>query len=392
LWDSEYTNLPGFAVTSSTIFDVVKPVFGLGQTEEKPFNYPRPSGLTSGLNSQGGLVNGRAKADLLDPDIGNMYLDNWFLGVQRGLGRHMVVEADYIGSVGRNMYDRYNVNRFKGDLFDGRFDGIIPGVSTLLLGQSIDRSHYNGGTVAFKTNFTDLQFGGAYTFGRAIDFSSTITPPARPDAFGPPEQDEGPSDFDIRHKLSMSVNWRIPGPDGGAKAFLGGWQIGSVLIAQTGLPFSVVCDGRPFTAIRDAAGNIVGNSGCDYNADGQGNDRPNAPSFGRSLSGLSNDDFLAGIFRASDFPTPAPGTQGNIGRNTFRGPRYFNVDVSLIKSVRVPWFTGGPADVQFRFEAFNALNTTNLELPVNNLSNPLFGRSIGALAGRILQLSGRITF
>jgi hypothetical protein len=393
LWDSEYTNLPGFAVTTATIFEPVRPVFGLGRTEEPPFSYPRPSGLTSGLNAQGGLVNGRAKADLLDPDIGKMYSDNWFAGVQRGLGRHMVVEADYIGSIGRNMYLRYNVNRFNGDMLDGRFDGIIPGVSSLLLGQSTDRSHYHGGTVAFKTNFTDLQFGGAYTFGKAIDFSSTITPAARPDAFGPAEQDEGPSDFDIRHKLAMSLNWTLPEPASGAmRNILGGWQIAGVLLAQTGTPFSVVCNGRPFVPIRDAGGSIIGNNGCDYNADNEGNDRPNAPSFGNTIANRSDDDFLTGVFRAADFPVPTPGTNGDVGRNAFRGPGYFNVDVSLIKSVRIPWFTGDEARVQFRLEAFNAFNTTNLENPVNNMSDPLFGRSILALPGRILQVSGRLSF
>lgn len=392
LWDSEYTNLPGFAVTTATIFDPVRPVFGLGRTEEKPFNYPRPAGLTAGLNAQGGLINGRAKADLLDPDIGNMYLDNWFAGVQRGLGRHMVVEADYIGSRGNNMYVRYNVNRFAGDMFDGRFDGLVPGVSALLFGQSIDKSHYHGGTLAFKTNFTDLNFGGAYTIGKAIDFSSTITPPARPDAHGPPDQDEGPSDFDIRHKLSMSVNWKLPEPTGGLRGVLGGWQVAGVLLAQSGTPFNVVCNGRPFVPIRDAAGAIIGNSGCDYNADNEGNDRPNAPSFGTTIENRSDADFLSGVFRASDFATPAPGTNGNLRRNPFRGPAYFNVDVSLIKSIQVGWFTSDPATLQFRLEAFNALNTTNLENPVGNLSDPLFGRSISALAGRIIQLSGRIAF
>ncbi len=393
LWDSEYTNLPSFAVTTATIFDPVRPVFGLGTTEEKPFNYPRPSGLTAGLNSQGGLVNGVAKADLLDPDIGKMYLDNWFAGVQRGLGSHMVVEADYIGSRGNNMYVRFNVNRFNGDLFDGRLDRIIPGVSSLLFGQSIDRSHYHGGTLAFKTNFTDLNFGGAYTFGKATDFSSTITPAARPDAHGAPEQDEGPSDFDIRHKLSMSVNWKLPEPSGGAlRNVLGGWQVASVLLAQTGTPFNVACSGRPFVAVRDAAGTLIGNSGCDYNADGEGNDRPNAPSFGAELSDRSDDAFLAGVFRAADFGTPAPGAQGTLSRNAFRGPGYFNVDLSLIKSFQVGWFTQNSAKLQFRFEAFNVLNTTNLLNPVAELSNPLFGRSIEALAGRIIQLSGRIEF
>jgi hypothetical protein len=291
------------------------------------------------------------------------------------------------------MYVRFNVNRFNGDLFDGRLDRIIPGVSSLLFGQAIDRSRYHGGTLAFKTNYTDLNMGGAYTFGKATDFSSTITPPARPDAHGPPEQDEGPSDFDIRHKVSMSVNWKLPEPSGGAlRNVLGGWQVASVLLAQTGTPFNVVCSGRPFVAVRDAAGGLIGNSGCDYNADGEGNDRPNAPSFGDEISSRSDDDFLSGVFRPADFGTPAPGTQGTLRRNAFRGPGYFNVDLSLIKSFQVGWFTQERATLQFRFEAFNALNTTNLLNPVSELSNPLFGRSIEALAGRILQLSGRIQF
>src|SRR5439155_21708075 len=167
---------------------------------------------------------------------------------QRGIGQFLSAEADYIGSRGRNMYLRYNVNRFNGDLFDGRFDGIIPGVSSLLFGQSIDKSHYNGATFALRGNRGDVQLGAAYTIGKAIDFSSTATPPQRPDAFGPPEQDDGPSDFDIRHKLSISGNWRIPGPStGAARALLGGWQVAGVLVAQSGLPFTVVCNGKSFT-------------------------------------------------------------------------------------------------------------------------------------------------
>jgi len=393
LWDSEYTNLPGFAVTSATIFDPVKPVFGLGETADKPYNYPRPSGLTAGLNSHGGLINGRAKADVLDPTIDPMYLDNWFAGVQRVVGKNLVLEGDYIGSRGSNMYVRYDVNRFNGDLLDGRFDGILPGVSQLLYGQAIDKSHYNGVTAAARLNRADLQFGAAYTLGKAIDYSSTATPPARPDANGPAAQDKGPSDADVRHKLVLSGNWMVPGPKEGAWAsVLGGWQVAGMLLAQSGTPFSVVCNGPSFTPIRDASGAIVGNSGCDYNADLAGNDRPNVPAFGDSISGLSNDDFLAGIFNKSDFPTPSPGVPGALGRNTFRGPRYFNVDMSFIKSVKIPWVGGNSADVQFRIESFNLFNTTNLDLPIANLPDPLFGRSVSAAPGRIVQFSGRFQF
>jgi hypothetical protein len=393
LWESEYTNLPKFAVTTATTFDVVKPLFALGTTQEKPYNYPRPPGLTGGLNPEGGLINGRAKADLLDPTIGNMYLDNWFVGVQREVARQVAVEADYIGSHGNNMFLRYNVNRFNGDLFDGRFDGLMPGFSSVLYGQAIDKSHYNGGTVALRVNRSDVQFGTAYTIGKAVDYSSTITPALqRPDAFGPAVQDEGPSDADFRHKLSMSVNWRIPGPSTGvARTIAGGWQLGTVMIAQSGAPFTVYCNGVSFTPIRDASGRIIGNSGCDYNADGEGGDRPNTPSFGSTID-TSNDAFIAGVFKKSDFGTPTPGTQGNLGRNTYRGPHYFNVDLSLIKAFRVPWMTTPGADAQFRIDMFNLLNNTNLTQPDGNLSSPLFGRSTSALAGRIVQFSGRFMF
>jgi hypothetical protein len=110
------------------------------------------------------------------------------------------------------------------------------------------------------------------------------------------------------------------------------------------------------------------------------------PSFGDSKSG-SNDDFLNGIFRASDFPVPGLGQVGTLGRNTFIGPRYFNLDVALIKSFRV---TG--SDIQLRLESFNVFNTVNLFNPVSDLSSPLFGKSVEALPGRIVQISGRVSF
>jgi hypothetical protein len=115
------------------------------------------------------------------------------------------------------------------------------------------------------------------------------------------------------------------------------------------------------------------------------------PAFGDSKSG-SNDDFLNGIFKASDFPVPGLGQNGTLGRNTFRGPRYFNVDFALIKGFRIPFLIGSGADVQLRLEAFNAFDTVNLFNPINNVADPLFGKSTTALPGRILQFSARFAF
>ncbi|HVR71584.1 MAG TPA: carboxypeptidase regulatory-like domain-containing protein [Vicinamibacteria bacterium] len=391
IWDGEHNNLPRVASATADRRTAVAPIFSLGTAKEPPYGYTYPAGIGAGVNQHGGLARGAAQVITVDGDIPAMYLDNWFLGVQRGFGRHVVAEANYIGSRGRNMYTRWDINRFAGDLFDGRLDRILPGFTAIQYAQAIDKSHYHGGTLSVKVNRSDLQLGAAYTLGRAIDRSISATPPQRQDAYGPDDQDEGPSDFDIRSKIAVSMNWKLPGPSSGAgRAILGGWQLAGVLIRQSGSPFSVICN-RAFAPIRDAAGAVTGNSGCDYNADGTSGDRPNTPAFGDSLGGLSNDDFLTGIFRASDFPTPAPGTSGNLGRNTFRGPRYFNVDLALIKSFRVGGLAGG-SDFQLRLEAFNALNTLNLFNPVNDMGNPLFGRSTQALQGRIIQFSARFAF
>jgi hypothetical protein len=390
IWDSEHQNPPGIASVSTTIFQPVRPLFSLGGANEPPYGFTFPTGLAPGVNQYGGLASGTASAVTVDGDIGTMHLDNYFLGVQRAVGRSVVVEADYIGSRGGNMYTRWDVNRMNGDLLDGRLDRILPGFSAINYARAIDQSRYNGVAFAVRVSRKDVNAGAAYTLGKAVDRSSSATPAQLPDAHGPLDQNEGPSDFDIRHKLAVSLNWKLPSPSsGGAKAIFGGWQLAGVVLAQSGTPYSVVCQ-RGFVAVRDAAGNIVGNSGCDYNADGTNLDRPNKPSFGSR--GGSNDDFINGIFKASDFPRPALGQPGNLGRNTFRGPRYFNVDAALVKSIHVPWISSRGADLQLRMEAFNLLDTVNLLNPVNDLSNPLFGKSTGVLPGRIFQVAARFGF
>ena len=378
IWDSEHQNLPGYANASTTINQPVKPLFALGSNSVLPYGFPFPAGLTAGVRPNGGLVNGTAAVVAADSDTATEYTNNWFLGVQRALGQYVVVEANYVGSRGRDMYYRWDVNRFAGDLLDGRLDRIMPGFAAVNYMQAVDRSNYDGANLSVRVRRSDLNLGAAYTFGRARDQSSSFSGTQRPDAFGPNDQDEGPSDFDVRHKLALSVNWSLPSPSSGlAKAILGGWQIAGVMIAQTGVPYTVFC-GASFSA------------GCDYNADGTNFDRPNLPSFGDSMDG-SNDDFLNGIFRAADFPKPAPGTNGTLGRNTYTGPRYFNVDMALVKSFGIPGL-GQSSEMQLRVEAFNLFNTVNLNNPVSNLSDPNFGKSTSALPGRIIQFSARFQF
>jgi hypothetical protein len=126
----------------------------------------------------------------------------------------------------------------------------------------------------------------------------------------------------------------------------------------------------------------------DYNADGSPGDRPNAPASSVKQNGWSTDEYLTGIFRASDFPTPAPGQNGNLPRNAFRGPGFADVSLSLSKKFAV---TAG-VSAEFRLDAFNAFNRVNLGDPTMDLNNNNFGRSTSQLAPRALQVGLRVRY
>ena len=102
--------------------------------------------------------------------------------------------------------------------------------------------------------------------------------------------------------------------------------------------------------------------------------------------------------RSSSTDITTPGTPG-VGRNTFRGPRYFNIDLSLAKQFTLAhfWRFREGANFELRANAFNLFNTLNL-LPFNFtdentlIFNPNFGRALGAQAGRVVEFQGRFRF
>ena len=86
-----------------------------------------------------------------------------------------------------------------------------------------------------------------------------------------------------------------------------------------------------------------------------------------------------------------------IGRNSFRGPRYFAVDLGVAKRTGLPsvLHLGEGAFFEFKANFFNAFNNLNL-VPFGffspNVDSRDFGRASGALAGRVVELQGRFSF
>jgi hypothetical protein len=242
---------------------------------------------------------------------------------------------------------------------------------------------------------------GIYTYGKTLDVISTsgsldggsITAVTSVIQSQDLAAQRGRADFDIHQQFAADGTWTVPNhyPNALERSLLGGWQFGGVWILQTGLPFTVYTSAG-FNPVFNSSGQVVGNTGGDYNADGSNYDVPNVPSFGNHLSGKSKKDFLAGLFPASAFPVPVLGTEGSLGRNTFDGPGYNNVNFTFEKFFSTPWFFGERMKIEAKGEVFDLFNRSNLTAVSSDLSSGSFGQATSQLPARSLQLHLRASF
>jgi hypothetical protein len=180
------------------------------------------------------------------------------------------------------------------------------------------------------TRWKGLSIDASYWLSKAIDLGAGYTNTATGDD-GRQSQSQsetnvwadikGPSAFDQRHALLVRSSYTTPRLTVGAgwlKRALGSWDIGSVVLAKTGTPFSV----------------ITGSDGPGFgNVDGDQGDRPNLldPSIlGRTIG---HPDTSVALLPRSAFGFIKPGeARGNLGSNTFRKAGIGNVNASLART------------------------------------------------------------
>jgi hypothetical protein len=313
-------------------------------------------------------------------------VQNWSVSIQHRLTNTMSIEGDYLGSAADHLYVTTDVNRFAGNLIlnSGTLTRLNSSFQQVLYGRSIGTSLANFASIMLSKRFSSRWSArGIYTFGKALDETSSNGNGVAGalnvfDAFNVAGQ-RGRADFDVAKRFTMDSVFEVPSPfaSGLGSRILGGWTLSGVLILQSGQPFTV------YTSAAYPAG--------DFNGDGFNYDAPNTPSFGNSIS-TSRSDFIKGLFKASQFPLPAPGHEGSLGRNTFDGPGLANVNLNIQKAFRIPWFVSEGASIELRGEVFNLFNRVNLVQPISDLSNPLFGRSTNQNLPRQVNFGVRIQF
>jgi hypothetical protein len=385
------TSLPVIGSAVANKLNGIPPVYGLSTSTSSPWLFPAPP-IHTGLDPRNGLIGIPASISVWDPYMKTMYTFNYFLGIQRSFFNDWAVEANYVGSRGNKTYMGFDVNRYAGDLLDGKLNRINSSFAGIDYGQARGNSFYNGANVSVRKRYANgLNFQVGYTYGKAIDDSSSFGLGLQiPDANNLKNQ-RGLADFDVRNKLAISLLYNTPRLHGNpVLSFLSAWELGVITILQSGSPFSVYCSSA-FSPVLNATGAVIGNSGCDYNADGFNYDRPNAPAFGAYLTGLDRQQYLNGIFQASAFPLPGLGLNGNLGRNTYFEPGYNNTNFNVVKHFPMP-FLGERGLLDFRAEFFNVLNQTNLSNVQGDLSSSQFGRATTALGGRNIQFGVRLAF
>jgi len=309
---------------------------------------------------------------------------NYDLALEQRLGAQQSLRIAYYGTRGADLPVVIDINQPTPGSSDPLseqarrpFAAAFPQYRVINTLSDITSSNYNSLQVSAQRSAANVTFRAAYTFSKSLDNTSG----AGGFYHGPPEDsrnlnlDYGRSDFDVRHRFTITYAWRIPAPanvPGWLHALTSDWQLNGITTLQTGGPINITL---PFD-----------NSGT-----GEFRDRPD-------LVGNPHVPFnpLGPYLNPAAFAQPSPGTYGNLGRNAFSGPGLNDFDMSFVKSQQIfrdRW-------LRLRAEFFNIWNHPNFANPSTTFGsgfqltstpdsfNPYFGNG----SPRNMQLVAELEF
>jgi hypothetical protein len=322
---------------------------------------------------------------------------------QMDMGHSWVATVGYQGTATRHLTRQYNLNVF---LLATQGIQLNPVAQHVNLYDNEGRANFNALLADVKHSFgRTFQIESQYRWSKAMDSGSNNF--ANGNYQFTLNEDYGPSDYDVTHAFKVFGVYAptiFHGSHSWLEKIAGGWVISGILNAHSGFPFNPT-----YTFANDSL--YLGSAG----GGGSNSLRP-AAYLGGALDDHSTDTYKRGLFPnggaayftapsyvpGPDFATvaanpaaagPIPGAPG-IGRNQFRGPRYFDLDATLSKSFGLPRMKvlGENGRIEFRanfFNLFNKLNLFNIQTDINNTN---FGAAQDSLGSRTIELQARFSF
>jgi hypothetical protein len=295
-----------------------------------------------------------------DPHAQNPKSYQYNVGIQQVLNSHTTLELDYVGSKSTRLPlggGLYNVATYAapGTAAQVQARRPYPNITPTRYDRSIGYGNYNGLETRLTQSLSHgVQYIVSYTWSKTMDLACD----GMFGVEGCSEQnpydlrgDYSVAGFDLPNNLSISGLYDLPIGRGKLvdmhhrwlNEILGDWQVNGVYALTSGAPFSITTTG-------DLAN--TGNTNEDR-ANSVGNPHLANPS--RNL-----------WFNTAAYVAPPQYTFGTSDRNELRGQVFNDLDASLFKKVD----TGEKTRLEFRLEAFNALNHLVLGTPAANVSTP----------------------
>ncbi len=330
-------------------------------------------------------------------NIKNPNVHVWNLSVQRRLWADTALTFGYAGARGIHLLRSGDVNT---PAPQRREDGTLffplnaprpnPAFTTIELKRSDGNSWYHAMIFEVRKRWSHgFAAQSAYTFSRNIDttqastfFSDATngTTSAFPE-FPGFNYNKGLADYHAKHNWVANFTWELPwakATKGAAGQVLGGWQLGGIWQARSGNPLTVFV---PANVSRSLWAPSLGPN--------LGFDRPNVE------PGRTHQNAILGLptryFDPTAFRAPDAGTLGNLGRGALIGPNLRNLDLSVAKNFRWPWWSED-ARLQFRCETFNALDRANFGAPVLAVGGSLGIIRSTVTSSRQIQFGLRLSF
>ncbi|HJZ62998.1 MAG TPA: TonB-dependent receptor [Candidatus Acidoferrum sp.] len=357
--------------------------------------YPANPNTVSSFGANGLPTTGSVGVQIFPGTLPTQLVHHYSTDVQYDLGHSFIATLGYQGSISRNLFFHENPNA-------------APAALGLTLNPQIGggdywgvsgRANYNAMLLELNHRFSHQFMADAqFTWAKSMDTSSgPYFEQPYPYDLG---LNYGRSDFNVGKAFKLFGMWQpviFRGSNSWLEKIAGGWTLSGILTLHSGFPWnpvvsvqggSLYCGTCGYGVLFPAA--YLGGAGTSTSNDAfkTGSNFPNG-----GAAYFSTPTYTA--YSGTNFGNALPQSPG-VHRNSWNGPGYRDVDLTLAKAFGLPKapILGESARIEFRLDAYNVFNNLNFNPTSisNNIANANFGQATSALGARVVTLGARFNF